>query len=120
MATPGRLGEGSRSAGSPRGGLAFAQPEGDEAVGGIVWGNADLNAIPGDHADAKAPHATGELGRNHLPALENDPVATTAEDLLDGTRPLNQIVSGQMPSKPLGRPPRRVAPRRAPCIGIMR
>jgi putrescine transport system substrate-binding protein len=37
--------------------LTFPEPEGDEAVGGIVGRHADLDPIPGDHPNPEAAHA---------------------------------------------------------------
>ena len=83
--------------------LTFAEAEGDEAVGRIVGRDAHLDAIAWDHPDAEAAHPPGELCRHGLAALENDPVAAAAEDLLDGPGRLDQIVSRQIVSPRLAR-----------------
>lgn len=71
---------------------------------GVVRRQADLHAIAGDHANAEAPHATGELRGHGLTAVERDLVAAPAENLLDGARRLNQIVACQMGSSEGGEP----------------
>jgi len=76
--------------------LAFAQAERDESVGRIVWREAHRNPVPRNDADAKASHASGELGSDRLPRLERDLIATPAEDLVHGARRLNQIISRQV------------------------
>ncbi len=75
--------------------LAFPEPEGDEAVGRIVGRHADLDPIPGDHANPKAAHATRELRGHALTAFEGDLVAAAAEDLVHGSGRLNQVITCQ-------------------------
>lgn len=65
---------------------------------GVVGREADLHAVAGDHADAEAPHAAGELRSHGLTAVERDLVAAPAENLLDGAGRLDQIVACQMGS----------------------
>ena len=81
---------------SARSVLPFAKAEGDEAVGGIIGRDPDLDAVARDHADAEPAHAAGKLRRHRLSGFEGDPIATATENFLDGTRRLNQIVSGQI------------------------
>ena len=82
-----------------RGGiLPFPEAEGDEPVSGVVGRESHLDAVTGNHADAETPHATRQLGRHRLTRLEGDEVATAAEDLLDGTGRLNEVVAGQTES----------------------
>jgi len=75
--------------------LTFPEPEGDEAVGGIVGRYANLDPIPGDHANPKSAHATRELRGHELAALEGNLVATAAENLVDGSGRLYQVVTCQ-------------------------
>ena len=89
--------------------LAFAQPEGDEAVRGIVRGETDLDAVARNHANAEAAHAPGELGRDGLPGVELDLIAPAAEDLLDGAGRLDQIFASQALRTPFAASPSRRA-----------
>ena len=75
--------------------LTFPKPEGDEAVSGIVGRYANLDPIPGDHANPEAAHAARKLRGHELTTLEGYLVATTAENLVDGSGRLNQIVTCQ-------------------------
>ncbi len=79
-------------------GLAFLQTEGDEAMGRIVGREADGHSITGNHANTKTPHPPGELSRDLLPAFESNLIAATAENLVDATGRLNQVVSRQIES----------------------
>lgn len=83
-------------------GLAFAQSEGDEAVGGIVRGQSDRHAIARNHPNAKAPHSTGQLSRDLLTGLQRNLVATPAQNLVDTAGCLNEIVSRQLASPAIG------------------
>ena len=76
--------------------LAFPQAKRDEAVGGVVGGETDGDPIPGNDPDPETTHAPGELGRDDLARLEGNLIATSAEDLVDASRRLNQVISSQM------------------------
>ena len=95
---------GSRGSASGAG-LAFAQAEGDEAVARVVWGEADRHAVARNHSDPKAAHATRQLGRDRLPALELDLVLPPAENLLDRTVGRNQVITRQTQTPFSGRAP---------------
>ncbi len=75
--------------------LTFPKPKGDEAMGRVVGRDANLNTISGNHPNAKAPHSTRELRGHRLATLEGDLVAAAAENLVDGSGRLNQVVACQ-------------------------
>ena len=79
--------------------LAFAQAERDESVRRVIRRDAHLDSVTWNHPDAEAAHATRKLRRHDLPALEHNPVTTTAENFLDGADSLDQIVSRQRVSR---------------------
>jgi len=47
--------------------LTFSQAEGDEAVGGVVGREADLDAVARNHPDAETAHTPRELRSHRLP-----------------------------------------------------
>jgi len=79
-------------------GLAFLQPEGDEAVGRVVGRKADGHAITRDHANSESTHPAGQLSRHLMAVLERNLIAATAENFVDATGRLNQIISRQIES----------------------
>ena len=80
------------------GGLAFLQPEGNEAVGRVVGRKADRHAITRDHANSESSHPAGQLSRYLMAVLERNLIAATAENFVDATGRLNQIISRQIES----------------------
>ena len=76
--------------------LTFPQPEGDEAMGRVIGGESNRDAIPWNHANPKATHAPGKLRGDHLAGFERDLVAASTEDLVDAAGRLNQVISCQM------------------------
>ena len=64
-------------------------------MGRIVGRYADLDPIAGNHANPKAAHATRKLRGYELTTFEGDQVATAAENLVDGSGRLNQVVTCQ-------------------------
>ena len=93
----GRTVRAQRSSGTGRV-LTFAQPEGDETVGRVVGRQTDGDAIARDHANSEAAHSPGKLGGHLLVVLERDLIAPSAEDLIDASSRLNQVVSCQIES----------------------
>ncbi len=77
---------------------AVLQAEGDEAVGRVVWREADRHAIAGDHTDAETAHTARQLRCDLLSVFERDLVATAAEDLVHAAGRLNEVVSRQIGS----------------------
>jgi hypothetical protein len=64
----------------------------------VIGRQADLDAIAGNHADPEAPHPSGQLRGDRLPAVELDLIAAPAENFLDSASRLDQIVAGQWKS----------------------
>src|SRR5262245_61085055 len=64
----------------------------DEAVRRIVRRDAALDAVPGDHADVEAAHASRELRRDLVLVVEHHQVPAAAEHLLHLSAHRDQIV----------------------------
>jgi len=64
----------------------------------VVGGEANRHAITRDHAYSESTHSAGELGRHLLAVLERDLIAATAENFVDATGRLNQVISRQIES----------------------
>ena len=79
-------------------GLTFLEAEGDEAVGRIVGRETNGDAVARDHANPESAHPARELGRHHLAVLERDLIAPTAENLVDASGRLNQVITCQIDS----------------------
>ena len=77
-------------------GLAFLQPEGNEAVGWVVGREADCHSISRDYSNSESPHAARQLSGHLLSVLESNLIAATAENLVDATGRLNQVISRQI------------------------
>jgi len=79
-------------------GLAFFQAEGDEAVRRVVGRESYCDPVARDHANSEAAHSPGQLCSDLLSALESDLIAATAENLVDATGRLYQVISRQIES----------------------
>jgi len=64
-------------------------------MAGIVRREAYGDPVARNHPDAKTAHSARELRGDDLARFQRDLIATAAEDLVDGSRRLNQIVPGQ-------------------------
>jgi hypothetical protein len=73
-----------------------ASAEGNDAADGIVWRDANRDAIPRHYLDPEAAHAAAQL-REYLVALVAlHAVEAAAVHRYDGTLHINQIVLAQM------------------------
>jgi hypothetical protein len=79
-------------------GLAFFQAEGDEAVRRVIGRETNGHTIARDHSNPEASHSPGELCSHRLPALERNLIAATAENFVDATGRLYQVISRQIES----------------------
>ena len=80
-------------------------------MGRIVWRKANRHAITRNDANPESAHAAGQLSRHLLAVFESNLIAAAAENFVDATGRLNQVVSRQreksFPSFSLGFAPTR-------------
>ena len=78
----------------------LAGSEGDDAPDGIVWRNADGDAIARDYLDAEAAHSAAELGQHLMACIALHPVKTAAVDRNHGALHINEIILAQLLARP--------------------
>ena len=78
----------------------LACSEGDDAPDGIVWRNADRDAIAGDYFDAEAAHSAAELGQHFVAGVALHAVKTAAVDRNHGALHINEIILAQLLARP--------------------
>jgi len=67
-------------------------------MGRIVGRKADRHAITRNNANSESAHAAGQLSRHLLAVFESNLIAATAENFVDATGRLNQVISRQIRS----------------------
>ena len=67
-------------------------------MGRVVGREANCDPVAGNHSNSEAAHSARELSRNLLSVLEGDLISATAENLVDTTGRLYQVVSRQIES----------------------
>ncbi len=67
-------------------------------MGRVVRRKSNRDAVAGNHANSEAAHAARELSRDLLSVLEGDLISATAENFIDTTGRLYQVVSCQIES----------------------
>jgi len=67
----------------------------DEAVGRVVGGDADRDAIPGDDPDPEPAHRAAELRRERVAVFELDDEMAAAPGLGHGSFEIRQVVLRQ-------------------------
>ena len=75
--------------------MLSAGAEGDDAPNGIVGGNADGDAIPGNHLDPEAAHSAAQLRKNLMTLIALHAVKPAAVYRHDRALHVNQIVLAQ-------------------------
>ena len=53
---------------------SLSRAERDDSADGVVWGDADGNAVAGNDLDAEAPHPTTQLRENLMSCVALDAV----------------------------------------------
>ena len=75
--------------------MLSAGAEGDDAANGIVRGDPDGDAIPGNHLDPEAAHAAAQLRENLMALVALHTVKPAAVNRHDSALHINQIVLAQ-------------------------
>ena len=67
-------------------------------MGRVVGREPDSDSVTRNYANAEPAHAARQLRRHLLPILQRNLVAATAEDLVDASGRLYQVISSQIKS----------------------
>ena len=67
-------------------------------MGRVIGRKADRHAVTRNDANSEAAHSAGQLSGHLLVILESNLIAATAENFVDTTGRLNQVISRQIRS----------------------
>ena len=67
-------------------------------MGRVIGRKADRHAVTRNHANSEAAHSAGQLSSHLLAVFESNLIAATAENFVDATGRLNQVISRQIRS----------------------